>query len=106
MTCIQAFETLKLGQARVEQKVDQIHEQTAKTNGHVADLFEKANANRERIGLNASEIAAIKASGSKLGERTWQVISALLIAGILAVAGYFFHTLIAYQAALSAAQKP
>jgi len=73
-----------ISRARIEEKLDNVVLQTTKTNGNVAVLFERTNANALDVALAAKSILRLQSAEKKWGERIWKLIMSV---GLLA-AGY------------------
>lgn len=87
-TCAESFQGI-MGQLECQAaKLDAIHEQTRKTNGHVADLYRRTGRNKTKVALLAADVANAAAGQAKWGRRVWQVVIGL----VLLLAGYLLKS--------------
>ena len=86
--CLEAFNgiTEKLG--AMSAKLDAIHEQALRTNGHVAQLFQRTGRHETQIQLLRAEVRDGRQGIVQWGKRFWQMIIGLS----LLLAGYFLKS--------------
>ena len=77
VTCSKAFGDIKGSLARMDAKLDAVHEQTTQTNGHVGELFRVAGTHGQRI----QALEQTEKTRSAWGVRVWKVLAA---AGLVA----------------------
>ena len=84
--CMEAFNgiTEKLG--GMSAKLDAIHQQAVRTNGHVESLFRRTGRHETQIQLIRAETRGRREGAVRWGRRVWQ----LLIGLTLLLAGYLF----------------
>ena len=90
--CVEAFTDISSALGRIDGKLNGIHEQTKRTNGHVEALYGRTDKNKEHL-LGAlasvqaleSHMKATQATRSKWGRRVWQAFVglSLLVIGYL-----------------------
>ncbi len=82
--CLEAFNgiTEKLG--GMSAKLDAIHQQTLRTNGHVEQLFQRTGRHDTQIQLLRADVRGGRDGLAQWGKRIWQ----LLIGLALVLAGY------------------
>jgi len=83
--CVDAFGRINGQLGRMSGKLDAIHEQTTKTNGQVAKLFEQTCCHETQIQLLRSDVSDAKRGRTTWLRRIWQALIglALLVAGYL-----------------------
>jgi hypothetical protein len=83
--CLEAFNgiTEKLG--GMSAKLDAIHQQALRTNGHVEHLFQRTGRHETQIQLLRADVRGGREGLAQWGKRLWQLIVglALLLAGYL-----------------------
>ncbi len=86
--CMEAFSgiTEKLG--GMSAKLDAIHQQARRTNGHVAELFKRTGKHETQIQLLRASVRDGRDGIVQWGRRLWQ----LLVGLSLLLAGYFLKS--------------
>ena len=84
-TCADAFSQVGERLAGIEGKVDAIHDQTTKTNGHVAEVHRQTGRHETRLAILDHDMALVMNSRSRWLDRIWK----LCVAAGLMAAGYF-----------------
>jgi hypothetical protein len=83
--CLEAFNgiTEKLG--GMSAKLDAIHHQALRTNGHVEQLFQRTGRHETQIQLLRADVRGGREGLAQWGRRIWQLVIglALLLAGYL-----------------------
>ena len=88
-TCADAFGAVSRQLGELRFTLDAVHAQTAKTNGHVEELFRRTNRHETRIELLRAGVAESRLDRATWGRRVWQAVVglALLLAGYLLKTG-------------------
>lgn len=86
--CMEAFNgiTEKLG--GMSAKLDAIHQQALRTNGHVEQLFQRTSRHETQIQLLQADVRDGRLGILQWGKRIWQ----LLVGLSLLLAGYFLKS--------------
>jgi len=86
--CLEAFGRITEQLGGISAKLDAVHEQTLRTNGHVARLFARTNRHETQIRLLRWDVDSANQGRAKWGRRLWQALIGL---GLL-VAGYLLKS--------------
>lgn len=73
---------------RMSAKLDAIHEQTVRTNGHVAELYDRTGRHETEIQLLKASAAGVRRGRAAWARRLWQ----LAAGAALLLAGYFLKS--------------
>ena len=84
-TCADAFQSLAVGQGKIEAQVTALVTQTTRINGSVADLYERTNKSTTDRAENRIKVKALEAAVALSGSRAWQIVLMVLtlVAGIV-----------------------
>ena len=88
LPCLEAFNRITEQLGGMSAKMDSIHEQTSRINGHVARLFQRTSRHETQIRLLRSEVDGASEGRATWGRRLWQALIGL---GLL-VAGYLLKS--------------
>jgi hypothetical protein len=86
--CIESFGRITGQLGRMSAKLDAIHEQTVRTNGHVAALYDRTGRHETEIQLLRAGAADARRGRNAWARRVWQ----LAVGVALLLAGYFLKT--------------
>jgi len=83
--CLDAFGRITEQLGRMSAKLDAIHEQAVRTNGHVAGLYERTGRHETEIELLKAGAADVRRGRAVWARRLWQLAVGvgLLLAGYL-----------------------
>ena len=83
--CLQAFSGINEKLGGMSAKLDAIHQQTLRTNGHVEQLFQRTGRHETQIQLLRADVRGGREGLARWGRRLWQLLIglALLVAGYL-----------------------
>lgn len=84
--CMEAFNAVTEKLGGMSAKLDAIHDQAVRTNGHVESLFQRTGRHETQIQLLRAETRGRREGADRWTKRVWQ----LLIGLALLLAGYLF----------------
>ena len=90
-TCAEAFSALRVGQARVEEKIDRLVEKADQSREHVHTLYSRADNAAKASTALSNRVAALESVRKKGLARVWQLVTIALAAIAGALAGKFIH---------------
>jgi len=82
--CAEFFRSVEGRLATIEATARGIHEQTMKTNGHVATLFQTASVHGRRLQSLEESRKHTRQSRHTVGSRVWGIVKSAIIAALAA----------------------